>query len=116
MFLVSNTRMVIAASKAGITGAIPALNYRTNREFRNALAELKEKSSGPFGINLIANKSNVKLGEQLKSCLDHDVDFIITSLGKPDQIIEKCHEKGIKVFCDVTDQKYGEKVAAFNPD
>lgn len=116
MFLVSNTSMVIEATKAGITGAIPALNFRTNREFRNALAELKEKSDGPFGINLIANKSNVKLGEQLKACLDLPVDFVITSLGKPDRIIEKCHEKGIKVFCDVTDQKYGEKVARFNPD
>lgn len=116
MFLVSNTRMVIEASKSGITGAIPALNYRTDSDFRTALAKIKEKSVGPFGINLIANKSNIKLNEQLKSCLDHKVDYIITSLGKPDQIIQKCHEKGIKVFCDVIDEKYGEIVSKFNPD
>ena len=116
MFLVSNTKMVIEATKAGITGAIPALNYRTDREFRTALQELKEKASGPVGINLIANKSNVRLKEQLKSCLDFEVDYIITSLGKPDKIIHDCHEKGIKVFCDVVDEVYGAKVSELEPD
>jgi nitronate monooxygenase len=29
MFLVSNEKMIIEAINAGITGAIPALNYRT---------------------------------------------------------------------------------------
>lgn len=116
MFLVSNTRMVIEAGKAGITGAIPALNYKNDKEFRAALAELKDKMNQPFGINLIANKSNIRLGEQLKSCLEYKADYIITSLGKPDQIIQKCHEKGIRVFCDVTDEFYGEKVSKLNPD
>jgi len=116
MFLVSNTQMVIEAGKAGITGAIPALNYRSDKEFRAALAELKDKMNHPFGINLIANKSNIKLGEQLKSCLEFKTDYIITSLGKPDEIIQKCHEKGIRVFCDVTDEFYGEKVSKLNPD
>lgn len=116
MFLVSNAKMTIEACNAGITGAIPALNYRNDQEFRNALAELKEKTNGPFGINLIANKSNIRLKEQLKSCLDYQVDFIITSLGKPDEIIRQCHEKGIKVFCDVVDEVYGEKVSRFEPD
>jgi nitronate monooxygenase len=116
MFLVSNTKMVMEATKAGITGAIPALNYRTDKEFRNALSELKEKAEGPFGINIIANKSNIRLGEQLQTCLDFKVDYIITSLGKPDEIIEKCHEKGILVFCDVVDEKYGEKVSISMPD
>ena len=116
MFLVSNTKMVIEATKAGITGAIPALNYRSDKEFRNALAELKEKASGPYGINIIANKSNIRFREQLKSCLDIGVDYIITSLGKPDEIIEKCHEKGILVFCDVIDEKYGAKVSKSRPD
>jgi len=116
MFLVSNDTMVIEATKAGITGAIPALNYRTDREFRTALGHLKETAAGPFGINLIANKSNFKLEEQLRSCLDYKVDYVITSLGNPQKIIQKCHEQGIKVFCDVTDRKYGEKVALMKPD
>ena len=116
MFLVSNVRMVVEATKAGITGAIPALNYRTDKDFRNALKELKENSGGPVGINLIANKSNIKLKEQLKSCLEYKVDYVITSLGNPSQIIQKCHENGILVFCDVVDEVYGKKVSELKPD
>ena len=58
MFLVSNTAMVIAASKAGISGSIPALNFRTIEEFKAAIQEIKKNSSAPFGVNLIVNKSN----------------------------------------------------------
>jgi nitronate monooxygenase len=55
MFLVSNAKMVIEACKAGITGAIPALNYRTDKEFRAGLDEIKAATDKPFGINLICN-------------------------------------------------------------
>ena len=44
MFLVSNARMTIEAIKHGITGSIPALNYRTDKEFRDALQEIKNES------------------------------------------------------------------------
>lgn len=116
MYLISNVKMIVEATKSGITGAIPALNYRTDKDFRKALEELKAQSQGPFGINLIANKSNIRLKEQLSSCLDFKVDFVITSLGNPTQIIQKCHEKGILVFCDVVDEIYGKKVSDQKPD
>ena len=32
MYLVSNVLMVVEATKAGITGAKPALNYRTDKD------------------------------------------------------------------------------------
>lgn len=111
MFLVSNTRMTIAAVKSGITGAIPALNYRTDKDFRAALQEIKDSGAGgPFGINLIVNKSNLKLEEQLKTCLDYHVDYIITSLGSPENVIQACKKEGIRVFCDVIDAYHAKKV------
>jgi len=116
MFLVSNAAMTIEAAKSGITGAIPALNYRTDAEFRKALESIRAATSGPFGINLIANKSNFRLEEQLKTCVEFKVDFIITSLGSPQRIIEEGHKVGIKVFCDVTDVKYAKKVEELGAD
>lgn len=116
MFLVSNAAMTIEAIKAGITGAIPALNYRTDKEFRQALREIKNSAGGPVGINLIVNKSNYRLQEQLKTCVDMGVDYIITSLGSPRKVIEACREKGIKVFCDVTEEKYAKKVEELGAD
>lgn len=116
MFLVSNVPMVLAALESGITAAIPALNYRTDNEFRAAIAEIKSKTDKPFGINLIVNKSNFKYKAQLNTCVELKVNFIITSLGSPQEVIEKCKATGIKVFCDVIDLKYAQKVEALGAD
>ncbi len=116
MFLVSDTSMAIEAAKCGITGAIPALNYRSTAELHQALETLGEQCPGPFGINLIANKSNVQLKDQLNACLEHKVSYIITSLGNPENIIKECHRKGILVFCDVVDEKYARKVESLGAD
>lgn len=116
MFLVSNTKMIIAALESGITGAIPALNYRSDEEFRKAILEIKSKSAQPFGINLIVNKSNFKLDTQLKTCIELKVNFVITSLGSPEEVIKKCKPQGIKVYCDVVDLKYAQKVEALGAD
>lgn len=116
MFLVSNAAMVKAALDAGATGAIPALNYRTDEELRKAITEIKNHSDKPFGINLIVNKSNPKLKAQLKTVCDLRVGFVITSLGSPEETINACKPLGIKVFCDVTDVAYAKKVEALGAD
>lgn len=116
MFLVSNVKMLVAASKAGITGCVPALNYRTIEEFELALKELKEKCEGPFGINLIVNKSNFLYKEQLKACCEYKVDYIITSLGSPEETIKMAHAAGVKVFCDVVNLDYAKKVESLGAD
>ena len=116
MFLVSNTKMLIAASKAGISGCVPALNYRTIDELKTAIKELKEQCDGPFGINLIVNKSNFLYKEQLQVCCELKVAYIITSLGSPKETIRQAHQAGVKVFCDVTDLAYAKKVEALGAD
>ena len=116
MFLVSNQKMIIEAIKAGVTGAIPALNYRTTDELRKAIREIKEAVDGPFGINLIVNKSNFLYKDQLQVCCEEKVDFIITSLGSPEETIRRAHQHGVKVFCDVVDEKYAKKVEVLGAD
>lgn len=116
MFLVSNAKMLIAAGNNGITGCVPALNYRTDEDFRKAITEIRANTSGPFGVNLIVNKSNPKMFDQLKTCIDMEVDYIITSLGSPVEVIKLCKPKGIKVFCDVVDLKFALKVQELGAD
>lgn len=118
MFLVSNTSMVKEAMKAGIAGCIPALNYRTLEQLKDAITELKKNKTpgGSFGFNLIVNKSNVKYKEQLRILCEEKVDFIITSLGSPEETIKEAHKAGVKVFCDVTDLSYALKVQALGAD
>ncbi|MCT4630943.1 nitronate monooxygenase [Winogradskyella sp.] len=118
MFLVSNVAMVTEAMKAGIAGCIPALNYRTLDELRAAIKELKANKveGGSFGFNLIVNKSNIKYKGQLEVLCQEGCDFIITSLGSPEETIRQAHAVGIKVFCDVTDLKFAKKVEDLGAD
>lgn len=116
MFLVSNEKMIIEAVKSGITGAIPALNYRSTEELRKAIQDIKKEVTGPFGINLIVNKSNFLYKEQLQVCCEEKISFIITSLGSPEETIIEAHKVGVKVFCDVTNAKYAKKVEELGAD
>jgi len=116
MFLVSTPKMIIEALKSGITGAIPAMNFRTTEALRAAIKEIKSASSYPFGINLIVNKSNIYLKEQLAVCCEEKIAFIITSLGSPKETIEIAHQHGVLVFCDVTDVNYAKKVESLGAD
>ena len=116
MFLVSNTSMVIEAAKSGITGCIPALNYRTIEELRQAIIDVQSNCDGPLGINLIVNKFNNSMMQQLEVCVELGVDYIITSLGNPKSTIEACKSKGIKVFCDVVDLEQAKKVESLGAD
>jgi nitronate monooxygenase len=116
MFLISNTKMVKAALGNGISAAFPALNYRTDQELRAVIKEIKSFSNKPFGVNLIVNKSNPKYKSQLETLLDLKVGYIITSLGNPKEVIEKCKPLGIKVFCDVVDLAYAKKVEDLGAD
>ena len=116
MFLISNTKMVKAALSQGVTAAFPALNYRTDQDLIKALNEIKAFSPKPFGVNLIVNKSNPKYKTQLSILMEHRPAYIITSLGNPREVIEKCRPMGIKVFCDVVDLKYAKKVEDLGAD
>lgn len=116
MFLVSNTDMLIAAANSGIIGCVPSLNYRTPEDFDSALSILDEKTGGKYGVNLIANKSNIKLDSHLEVLSNHKAKFIITSLGNPKEIITQSHKQNRLVFCDVVDDEFAFKVQGLGAD
>ncbi len=110
MFLVSNEAMVTEASNAGGVGAAPSLNWRTSEQFSAALDTVHRGTGRPYAINLIVNKSNLRMEEDLAVIAEHKVPMVITSLGNPQKVIDTVHAYGGKVFCDVVDLKYALKV------
>jgi nitronate monooxygenase len=116
MFLVSNNEMLIEAAKNGFMGCIPSLNFKDPKALEEAMKELKEKCPGSYGVNLIANKSNVHLESHLEILEKYPPAFVITSLGSPELIIKKLRPKGVKIFCDVVDVEYAKKVEALGAD
>lgn len=110
MFLVSNVDLVSEASNAGGIGAAPSLNWRSTEELDAALTEIRKRTDKPYAINLIVNKSNIRMDADLEVIKSHKVPMVITSLGNPQKVIDTLHTYGGKVFCDVIDLKYAEKV------
>ncbi|MBY0384066.1 nitronate monooxygenase [bacterium] len=116
MFLVSNTKMVTAASNAGGIGTFPALNFRPIENYRQAIRDIKSQTSKPFGINIIVQKKNKIQEEHLAIALEEEVPLLITSLGSPKTIIEKTRGTKTKVFCDVVGLTHAKKVADLGAD
>lgn len=116
MFLVSNNKMLIEAAKAGITGCIPALNFRTLEDFEAGLKDLQQNCPGAWGINLIVNKSNIHLDKHLSLLEKYPPSYVVTSLGSPEETIKRLQPKGVKVLCDVVDVSYAKKVESLGAD
>lgn len=116
MFLVSNEELVVATSNAGAVGGTPSLNWRSVKEFDAALSKIKAQTSKAFAVNLIVNKTSLRMEQDLEVIVRHKVPLVITSLGNPQKVIEAVHSYGGKVFCDVVDLKYALKVEAQGAD
>ena len=116
MFLVSDENLVSTVSNAGGLGAMPSLNWRTSDQFREAVRSVKKKTPRPFGVNLIVNKANPRQSADLNICANEKVALVITSLGNPKETIQKMHNVGCKVFCDVTTLEYAQKVQDLGAD
>lgn len=116
MFLVSNVEMVTKITNYGALGTFPALNYRPISEYERALKEMNSRTEGPFGVNIIVNKSNTRQGDDLRLALDNGARLFITSLGNPKDVIADAHKSGAKVFCDVTNVEHAKKVQDLGAD
>jgi nitronate monooxygenase len=116
MFLVSDEKLVAAVSNGGGVGGMPSLNWRKAEDFRAAVKKVKSLTAKPFAINLIVNKSNVRQNVDLTICAEEEVPLIITSLGNPKDVIREMHKVGGKVFCDVTNLEYAQKVQDLGAD
>ena len=77
----------------------------------------------PFGVNITILPNSAaaakyrKINEEfLDVALDEDVKFILTSLGKPDDIVKIAHERGAKVYHDVHNEKLAVRAAGAGVD
>ncbi|MDP3836401.1 MAG: nitronate monooxygenase, partial [Hydrogenophaga sp.] len=79
LFIISNPQLVIAQCKAGVVGAMPALNARPASLLDEWLAEITEalaahdqanpdNKAAPFAINQIVHKSNDRLDHDMQLC------------------------------------------------
>ena len=115
MFPCSNPELVAAASEAGAMGVVQpvSLTYVNGYEYREGLRYIRQLTSKPIGLNALIEKSSKryhnKMVEWVEVALEEGVRFFITSMGKPDWVVEKVHAAGGVVYHDVTEPKWALK-------
>ena len=121
MFTVSYPELVLAQCKAGIVGSFPALNARQPELLDEWLTRMRddldayreahpEAIVGPLAVNQIAHTSNVRLAQDVETCVRHRVPIFITSLRAPvREIVDAVHSYGGIIFHDVINLRHAEK-------
>jgi nitronate monooxygenase len=120
LFIISNPKLVIEQCKAGIIGAMPALNARPASQLDEWLHEITETlaaydrahpdaPSAPFAINQIVHKSNDRLEHDMEMVVKYKVPVIITSLGARVDVNEAIHSYGGVVLHDVINNAFAHK-------
>src|SRR4051812_21623801 len=78
MFIVSTPDLVVAQCRAGIVGAMPALNARPQEKLDEWLTQIETALAGdaaaaPYAVNQIVHPSNERLQADLECCVRHKV-------------------------------------------
>ena len=120
LFIISNPKLVIEQCKAGVVGAMPALNARPASQLDEWLAEITEtlaaynkanpaNPAAPFAINQIVHKSNDRLEHDMEMCVKYKVPIYITSLGAREDINAAAHSYGGVVLHDIINNRFAHK-------
>ncbi|MCW9047422.1 MAG: nitronate monooxygenase [Gammaproteobacteria bacterium] len=122
MYPCSNPQLVAAVSNAGGIGIIQpiSLTYVHGYDFESGIKYIKSLTDKPVGMNLLIEKGSKKYHQRMQVWLDKalemDIKFFITSLGKPDWVVEAAHQAGAYVYHDVTEAKWAHKAADVGVD
>lgn len=127
MFILSGPELVIAQCKAGIVGSFPALNARPQEKLGEWIKYIKtelaayqaahpDKIVAPFAVNQICHASNNRLEADMKTCVEHEVPIIITSLRPPKMVIDAVHSYGGIVLHDTINIRHTKKALTEGAD
>nr|WP_210399033.1 nitronate monooxygenase [Steroidobacter denitrificans] len=127
MFIITGPELVIAACKAGIIGAFPTMNCRTENELERWMSEIKiavEHASAscagyavaPWAVNLVTHSTNTRLGEDLALVARYRPPIVITALGSPRPVMETVRNYGGIVIADVINISLARKAAEAGVD
>jgi nitronate monooxygenase len=120
LFIISNPKLVIEQCKAGVVGAMPALNARPAEQLEEWLAEITktlqawdrdhpDRRAAPFAINQIVHKSNDRLDHDMQMCARFKVPIVITSLGARTDVNDAVHAWGGVVMHDIINNGFARK-------
>ncbi len=115
MYPCSNPELVAAASEAGGMGIIQpiSLSYVHGYPLREGIRFIRQLTDKPVGMNALIEQSSKRYHQKMVSwveiALEEGVRFFVTSLGKPQWVVDRVHAAGGYVYHDVTETKWAQK-------
>jgi nitronate monooxygenase len=119
MFIASTADLVVAQCRAGIIGAMPALNPRSTTALDSDITRINRELTGckvPFAINLVAHRSNERLQADLAVVVKHEVPIVVLALAASPAIVDAVHAYGGLVFNDIISNYHARKCAGAKVD
>ena len=103
-----------ACSEAGALGLIGTGGIREAEGLRKEIHTLRERTSKPFGVNLML--MNPETEKMVQICIEEKVPVVTTGAGNPGIYMEALKEAGIKVFPVVAAPILAERMEKLGAD
>jgi NAD(P)H-dependent flavin oxidoreductase YrpB (nitropropane dioxygenase family) len=113
MGYVAGARLAAATSEAGGLGVIASATMSTD-ELRSAIKEVKERTTGPFGVNLRADAPDA--AERIGLIIAEQVPVASFALAPRPELISRLRDAGVITIASVGARRHAEKVAAWGID
>ncbi|MGO8961909.1 MAG: NAD(P)H-dependent flavin oxidoreductase [Streptosporangiaceae bacterium] len=113
MGYVAGARLVAATAKAGGLGIIGSATM-TLDALRTAVAEVKERTEAPFGVNLRADAPDA--AERVELMIAEGVRVASFALAPRPEMIKRLKAAGVVVIPSVGARRHAEKVAQWGAD
>jgi nitronate monooxygenase len=116
----SSLALVEAAVASGVAASFPVHNADTIVELDRWLTVLepavRRPGRGPVIPNLLVNRGNRRLAEEIACVGAHRVPAVITSVGSPHEVIGPLHEAGVLVLSDVSSMRHVDRALDLGVD
>ncbi len=113
MGFVSDATLTAATSAAGGLGVLAGA-MMDRAELQRAIAQVKERTSAPFGVNLRADHADVE--RLIDVLIAEQVKVASFALAPRRELIAKLKDAGVVVIPSIGARRHAEKVAAWGAD
>ncbi len=110
---VAGARLASATSNGGGLGILASATMNMT-ELRRAVAEVKSRTTKPYGVNLRADSADV--GDRIKLMIDEQVKVASFAQAPKQALIDQLHAGGVIVIPSIGAKRHAEKVLEWGVD
>lgn len=110
---VAGARLVSATANAGALGILASATMDMD-ELRTAVAQVKQRTMRPFGVNLRADSADID--ERIDYLIEQNIRVASFAQAPQQRLIERLHTAGVLVIPSIGARRHAEKVLEWGVD